>query len=153
MIKPTDGSGEIERQKIAVLSEATREPLVHCNTVWPFVFFPDTVSVDKNKIEIVYGLFFFSKHLFQILIQDLRTAHLSTGLFFATLTFEIIGYEQNPREVTFLPKQQATTVHRIIIGLMAAKREGIEIEELSDKEVYQSAWQIGKGQTDLNSAI
>ena len=69
------------------------------------------------------------------------------------MTFEAIGYEENPTKVLFLPKQQAIDTHRVITGLMAAKREGVDIEKLPDNEVYKKAWEIGRGETNLNSAI
>lgn len=131
------------------LVKASKKVLYKCRSVFPFTFFPDTVVVDQNKIDIVYSTFFFSKSIFTLMIDDVRTVKVNIGPFFATMLFEVIGYEKNPQPVRFLPKKSALKMRRIIMGLTTAKRERIELESLNRKLLVQKAEEIGTTQEKI----
>lgn len=136
-------------QEISQLSEASQDILFQCSSVFPFTLFPDSISVDKKKVTIVYSLFFFSKSVFTILLEDIRTVKVDSGLFFGTLSIEVAGYEQNPQPLNFLPKFSAFKIRDIIMGLVAARREEIGIGKINKKELSIRAKKIGQAHKDV----
>lgn len=131
------------------LVKASKRLLYKCETVFPFTLFPDMILIDQNKIDIIYRNFFFSKSVFTLMIDDVRTVKVSAGPFFASMNFEVVGYEQNPAPVRFLPKASAFKMRRIIMGLTAAKREGIDLDNMSKQQVKQKIQEIGAAQEQL----
>ena len=89
-------------------------------------------------------MFFKSKRTYNILIEDLISVKLSTSLFFATMRFEIQGYEQNPAPIRYLSKQEAIKAHRLITGLITCKRNNINLKKMSFEEINKKVYQIGK---------
>lgn len=42
------------------LADNSQRTVFRCHTVFPFTLFPDTIVVDQNKVDIIYGKLFFS---------------------------------------------------------------------------------------------
>lgn len=132
------------KQELNKLADASQTELMRCTSIFPFTFFPDTIHVAKTKIDIVYGVFFFSRRVFSILYEDIKTLRISTNLLFASFQFEIVGYEQNPEPVRFLPKRKAMRTRQLIMGMVSIKREGVEIGTIKKDELISKALAIGR---------
>ena len=139
------------KQKLNHLVSASNRMLCKCRTVFPFTLFPNTVMVDQNKIDIVYTKFFFTKKIFTLMIDDVRTVRVFAGPLFASMHFEVVGYEQNPEPVNFLPRECAFRLRRIIMGITAAKRENIDLQQVEKSHVRQTVEEIGATQEEIPS--
>lgn len=135
--------GQSSQPKLDKLRKATDRLIYKCESMFPFTLFTDSVLIDLNKVDIVYRNFFFSESVFTLMFEDVRTVKVSNGPIFATMRFEVTGYEQNPAPVSFLPKSEAGVARQIILGLTVAKREGINLEELENKMIRKKAAEIG----------
>jgi hypothetical protein len=130
--------------KISQVIQKTNRVLIEVKGVFPFIFFPDRIVVDENKVTIVRKLFFFSDRVFPINFTDLKNAVVTTNLFFAALEFELRGYEKNPRPVKFLPKKAALIAQQIITGLILANHQHLDLTHLSQEKVVETAINIGR---------
>lgn len=139
--------------KLDNLEKNTKEVIIEAKSVFPFQLFPDKISIDKNKIEIVYVDFFFMKRTFTILVEDLLNVKIHTGIFFASLYFEVEGYEKNPEPVSYLAKSDAMQIRDTIVGLIKAKREEVPIEKIHKKEAREKLKKIGQTDKNLASAV
>lgn len=144
----TDKDAQHEEDKLVELASASDQVLMRVQAVFPFQLFPDIVVLSREKIEIIYSQFFFSKSVFSILLSELSTIEIDTNPFFATMRFEVQGYEKNPNPVTHLPKQEALKLQSIIIGLMSAKKRGVAVEPIEKNILRDNAEKIGKVHTD-----
>jgi hypothetical protein len=135
-------------QKLDNLVLKARRTLLEINTVFPFDFFPDRVRIDENKVDIISYEFFFTKHLISILIKNINSATISTGVFFATLNLEVAGfvtgYNVKPYPIRYLWKRDAIRARRIILGLIAAEKEKIDLAKVSSKDLIFKIEEIGK---------
>lgn len=132
-----------ETEKLDELVKESSEILYEVSAVFPFQLFPDKVIINTTKVTVVHkGLFF--KHIFPILIRDLNTVKVSRGILFASLSFEIKSFEENPEPVSFLWPDQAGKAESIILGLLSAVRaEGVDVSKVPLKKVKKSAEKIG----------
>lgn len=140
---------QVQQENLDKVVDASKRLLYKCSTVFPMTLFPDTVVVDQNKVDIVYSNFFFSKSVFTIMVDDIRTVKVNAGPFFATMMFEVIGYERNPEPVRFLPKRSAFEVRRLIMGLIAARKERVNLEKIDPRIVKKKVLEIGAEQEQL----
>lgn len=135
------------------LVKNSSRPLMQVKSLFPFKIFPDSISVDRNKVDIVHTLFISSKQVFTILIEDIRTVELSFGILTATITFEVTGYEQNPDPVKHIPRDLAMQMRCLILGLATTRREGLNLDEYDDKTLIDKALAIGRTQENLESFV
>lgn len=126
--------------------------LCRVQQAFPFNIFPDSITVDPNKIDIVYRNFFWEKQVFTILIEDLTTIKINTGIVYASANFEVRGYEKNPDPINHLSKKDAIKLHQIVIGLSKAVRDNMKIN-LEKKDNLKKLRSIGKTREDLTAAI
>jgi len=114
------------------------------NSVFPFDLFPDSIVIDHNKVSIVRRTGPFSQKIFPIALADIKTVTVYSGILFASLTLEIAGYEQNPGTVIKLNKFKAQKARKIIMGLIVANRQEIDLSKLSTKQLSRDLPKIGK---------
>lgn len=140
-----------EAETLRNLANTTDELLFECTSFFPFDFFPDQVKVYSNKVDIIESYFFFSKSAITLLIQDIQTVEVDTDLFFGSLKFEMKGYERNPVLLKFILKNKAIHLRQMIMGLVTAKREGIEFDKIDTTIIRKEAKKIGDVREDLMS--
>lgn len=141
-----------ETQKLEKLVADSDEVIYEATATFPFQLFPDKIIVDKNKVTVVRKEFLF-KRSFPILIEDLRTVRVNRGLLFSSIEMEIMGFDQNPSPITHLSPVVATKVKQYLLGLMEAKRTGIDLSVLSAREVKNCISKIGTSDEETNSLM
>ena len=136
---PDDVKTYIERMKkedkLRKLVYRSNEVLFKCKTVFPFDFFPDTLIIDKTKINIINKEFFFSESVHSIMIRTIKDLQVDTNMFFAKLIIIPDVYMGQTTEISYLRKKDALEARRIIQGLMLCEREEIDISDLDAKEI------------------
>lgn len=130
-------------EKVDKLVEKTQEPLMKVNTVFPFTLFVNSVVVDRAKVLIIYREFFYQRTEFPIYLADVKSVRVEAGPFFATLHFEISGYEKNPEPVYYLPRAKTLELREVLTGLVAANNAEAQTEDLEDSELFEKAKKIG----------
>lgn len=132
--------------KLQNLVDRTHRVIFRAKTVFPFDFFPDEVIIDENKIDIVINIFFSSSDTVTIPFKTVQTAHVSTDLFFGTLTLNLEFSKENPVIVNFLKKSDAIKARRIINGLAICAKENINLSKFDIEVVREKIEEIGKTQ-------
>jgi len=132
-----------EEKKLNALADQTQTTLIEVSSMFPFTIFPNTIRVDQNKADIIWRQFFTVETVFSMLLSNINGIHISESLFFAALTFEVTGYETNPEPIKYLPKNQARQVRRILLGLITAHKEGIDMSKIPDDVILQKVEEIG----------
>jgi hypothetical protein len=136
--------------KLEELVKETETVIYQLSSVFPFQLFPDKIIIDKSKVTIVRKEIFF-KRVFPILIENIKTVKVSRGLLFAAMEFEITGYEENPRPVTFFWPGEATKAKQYIFGLIQAKKGGVDLAKLTTVQIKKRLEEIGKAEEEVES--
>lgn len=145
--KPIYINGErekVSREKLNVLTKKSHRVLYKIRTVWPFDFFPDTVSINENSVDLTNKLFFYSQQVYSIPISDIKQVVLSTSLFFAEMNLYVVEWtEKNPPPVRYLRTNEALEAKCIIDGLIACQREGIDVSVFDTRLLKRKFEEIG----------
>lgn len=134
--------------QMSKLMDLNKNKILEIKNVFPFDLFQDRVIVSAHKVDLVYGVFFYSDYVVSMLIKDMKNAKVSTGIFFGTLTFELHGYETNPPPVKFLWREDAIKARRVIEGLIACCQNGIDITELDPNNIQEKIEEIGRARVE-----
>lgn len=138
---------DIEAKKFETVLKASRRVLFRAKGVFPFDFFPDEIVIDENKVDIIHGIFFYSRDVFSVPFSRITGAASTTGLFFGSIHLELDGYAKDPSPVTFLFNRDAAKARRIINGLVAANRQNIDLSKLPLSELIHKIEEIGISST------
>ncbi len=138
---------EIEEnaQKLDALAMESNSIIYEASSVFPFQLFPDKIVIDVNKITVDRRDFLFQR-VYPILIEDVLTVRLDRGILFASLIFEVNKFIQIARPITYLKPHEAATARQYIMGLVQAKKAGIDLSKLTLDQIRIKLKEIGKTQ-------
>lgn len=127
--------------KLSVLADLAQEVLFEAKSVYPYELFPDKITICLNRITITY-VTPFSKDERPIPIEYLNTAHVTRGMFFASLSIETFGVEK-PNPIHHLRIDDARIARRYILALVECKKNGVNFGDYNIKEIREKLQSIG----------
>ena len=128
--------------KLSILADLSHEILFEAKSVYPYELWPDKITICLNRITITYKKPF-SVDERPIPIEYLNAAHVTQGMFFASLSIETFGVEK-PNPIHHLKIDDATTARRYILALIECKKNGINFGDYGIKEIREKLLEIGQ---------
>lgn len=97
-------------------------------------FCPDTLTVDENKVNIFHNDFFGAGDAHNILIENITSVTTLSGSLSSSLEIVDSTNDKSPvaYQISNLKRAEAHQARRLILGLMVAKKAGIELREFED---------------------
>lgn len=136
-----------EIPKIRDLERMKDRELMRIKNVFPFVFFPDELVIEENKLTFIWSVFFWSKDVRSVLIKDISKISCESGLFFAKITVLDQYFARDSMMIEYLPKKKALEARRLIQGLIVSTRENIDYADVPKHDVIKSAMKLGEADT------
>jgi hypothetical protein len=120
--------------------------LLTSQSVFPFDLFPDMLTIDENKVNIVYRNFFGISHVHSIFVSDITDVTVDVQIFLATVTLVNSVNMRYPITVKIkaLPVQEALKARDIIQGLIATQRKKIDLKDIPARSVENDVEMAGK---------
>lgn len=125
------------------VAEHNTEILFKLKSVFPFDFFPATICIDLQKVNVIDRVFFWAKNTVSVPISEIFVVECDTSLFFATLRVKDKRFQNDPIEVRYLKKSEALEAQRIIQGLVAVHNQKLNMGGMSTDEIKVNAEIIG----------
>lgn len=132
-----------ETEKFNHMVDQCEVPLLKITTVFPFVFFPNDVIVDVNKVTIIFRNFFASEQVHSVLVKDISDVVVETNPIFAVLKIVDIGYTDNTIDINYLKRSDAEKARRVIQGLVMIQRNGIDLSKVECDDLLQKVENLG----------
>lgn len=132
-----------EKVDIKTFVSNSESCLLKIRTMFPFTFFPNEILIYRNKVVIVQRFLPFTKKEFPMLISDIKSVTVSVGPVFASMFFEISGFEKNPEKIEFLKRSEALDARKIITGLILMSKKEIATNDMEGAEILTAARQLG----------
>lgn len=128
---------EEDSQTVNDLIAKSNRCIISISSLFPWDFFPNTISVEENRVTFIFRQFLASQS-HSIEIKDISNVFIESSLFFATIQVVSNTYVQNDIKIGNLYKKKAQKVQKIIEGLRTLKEYNIntsnyEIGELIAK--------------------
>lgn len=130
-------------KKLDTLIRNSQKTLYIISAIFPFDLFPDQISIEPTQINVVKKSFFATYHVQSIPLKNVADVFLQTSLLFATLKIIDSSYIENSVKIEYLPKDKACRARRIIMGLVIAMKENIDLSRLQVKDLALKAEQLG----------
>lgn len=135
-------------QELEELAEKSHEVLYEAETVFPFTLFPDTVSLDREKLTIANRFFWRTANITSVPIGEIMSAEAIVGPFFGSLHLTFRFFANNERSVNFLTHKDAIEIQRLIHGFIIAHRREIDTTHISMEELKAMLYDLGQGVSD-----
>lgn len=145
-VRRTDQKPEGKQTEAQVhqMARKSSQILFRTKTVFPFDLFPDTLTINCNKIDVVNAQFFASTQTTSIPLHDIANVEVQTAPFFATLRIINIRYPMNPVVLSYLKKKEAIKAKNIIDGLLVAVSQGTDVASIEPTKLLKQIEKTGK---------
>lgn len=145
VIKESAKEEEKSKQKLHTLLKRSELRVFSMNTVFPFDLFPDTLTVDENKVNLTFREFFASEVKNSIAIKDISTVTVESGFFLSTMKFLLVHPNQEENVIKMGPfkRMEAERAKRIILGLSICIKEGVEVSKINDQDLVRKIEELG----------
>ena len=143
------------RNELRAAIGGAHEILATAQTVFPFVLFPDTITVDRGKLTISHRSFFRIAEVVSLRIEDILNVTANVGPLFgslhiATRFFGTSGSEVSDKSyrINWLRRDDALRIKRIVHGYIIALQRKIDTSALSSTELADLFTELGADTPD-----
>jgi hypothetical protein len=130
------------------LTEKSLDVLYEATTVFPFTLFPDTITLDREKLTIAERFFWRTARITSVPVGEIMSAEANVGPFFGALHLTFRFFTNNERSISFLPRRDAIEMQRLIHGYIIAHRREIDVSSVSKDKLIEMLTELGQGATD-----
>ena len=131
-------------RKLSEVIGNSQDVLFSANTVFPFVLFPDTVTVDREKVTVAHRTFFRVAEIVSVPIEDVLNVTADVGPFFGSIVIQTRFFD-NHANINFLKRHDALKLKRVLQGYVVATKKSIDCSTFSASQLAEILDNLGKG--------
>ncbi len=135
-------------KKLIEVSRKSHEILFKANTVFPLTLFPDTITLDREKLTVAKRFFFGAAQINSTPIRDILSVEANLGPFFASLRMSSRYFVKNPFAVDFLWRKDAVELQNLLQGYIIAHEQEIDCTTTNKNDLVNLLKRLGRGDTD-----
>lgn len=135
-------------QKLYEVVLKGHEVLFSADTVFPFTLFPDTVTLDREKLTIIQRTFFRTAKSASSRIKDIQGIDLDVGPFFGSVKVSSRLFTDDHKHINFLSRSNAIKLTQLVRGYVIATQEEIDMRKVPKKDLIALLEDLGKGVAD-----
>ncbi len=133
------------KQELKTAIRSSHQILASAKTVFPMTLFPDTVTVDREKLTITTRGFFRVAEVMSTRVEDILNVTVNVGPLFGSLkVVSRIFSPDKPYEIHHLWRDDAMKLKRIMQGYIIARQKEIDVTPLSTEDLSKMLDQLGK---------
>ena len=131
-------------KKLHKIVSKSNEVLATATAVFPFDFFPDSVTLDRTKVTITKRSFFWSAEVISIRIEDILNISSGVGPFFGSITIASrVMSSEDHFTIDYFWRKDAIRLKHIIQGYVIAHHNDIKVSHLPKKEMIATLSELG----------
>ena len=143
--QPGDASRQKAREELEQAVRGASEVLASATTVFPFTPFPDTITVDREKITVTRRLFYRSAEVITARVEDVLNVTADVGPFMGSLRITTRFFNPGkPYTIKYLWRRDALKLKRILQGYVIAAQKEIDTSALSTEELSKLLDKLGQ---------
>lgn len=120
--------------------------LANATTVFPFTLFPDTLSIDREKLTIVHRTFYKVSEVMSIHTDDILNVTANIGPIFGSLVLSTRFFNTDkPYIINYFWREDALRLKAIVQGFIIAKQSGIDMNNIEARDLGLLLQKLGSG--------
>jgi len=132
-------------EKLIELTEKAQDILFTADTVFPLTIFPDTITLDREKLTVIDRYFFRVAKVITVPISSMISADVSIGPFFGAVHMTSKYFSDNTHVVRYLWRKDAEEIHRLIQGYIIAQEKGVDVSDIDKEDLRVLLNDLGRG--------
>ena len=133
-----------DSEKLIDIAVGAQDNLITARTIFPFNFFPDTISIDRQKLTIVHRSFFQVSSTISVQIDDVQIAKVDVGPLFGSVHLASKYFVDNIQSINFLKRADAIRIQRLLQGYMIAHHRKIDCGSIDNEQLVILLNELGQ---------
>jgi len=113
--------------------------------VFPFTLFPDTVTLDREKLTIANREFFRVAKIITVPVTSMVSAEADVGPFFGSIHMTSKYFIDNTHHLNFLKRSDAIELQRLLQGYIIAQEREVDVSEIDKDDLRILLHDLGQG--------
>jgi hypothetical protein len=135
-------------EKLIDITEKAQDVLFEADTVFPLTLFPDTITLDREKLTVATRAFFRTAKIVSVPVSSISSAEVDVGPFFASLHMASKFFVQNTYSVNYLKRRDAAKLHKLLQGFIIAQEKKIDVTDINKQDLCMLLEDLGQGVSD-----
>lgn len=135
-------------EKLIDVTEKAQDCLFKADTVFPFTLFPDTITLDREKLTVATRHFFKMATIVSVPISSISSAEVDVGPFFGSLHMASKFFTQNKYTVNWLSREKALKLQHLMQGFIIAQDKKIDVTDINKEDLLILLDDLGQGVSD-----
>jgi hypothetical protein len=148
-LSPEELTGSKEPQEVHErlidITEKAQDVLFQADTVFPFTLFPDTITLDREKLTVATRYFWRTAKIVSVPISSISNAETDVGIFFGSLVMASKYFIQNKYRVNFLWRRDALKIEHLLQGFIIAQERDIDVTDIDKEDLLLLLNDLGQG--------
>jgi hypothetical protein len=133
----------VEEKLMHATTEAQNN-LLTATTVFPFMLFPDTIYLDREKLTIVHRSFFRTADTISMQISDILSVQGNVGPFFGNLVLSTKYFNNSSQTIKYLRRSDVIKFQRLIQGSLIAHDRHIDCVDIESEQLVTLLSDLGQ---------
>jgi hypothetical protein len=143
--KPDEMEPDEIHEKLIDVTEKAHDILFTADTIFPFTLFPDTITLDREKLTVIQRFFFRVAKVITVPVTSMISADANVGPFFGSVHMTSKYFIDNTHHVNFLRRNDAEEFHRMLQGFIIANEKEIDVSEIDKEDLKILLHDLGHG--------
>jgi hypothetical protein len=139
---------DTDSEKLIDITAGAHDMLITATTVFPFVLFPDTINIDRQKLTIIHRSFFRVADVISVQIDDIQNVESSVGPFFGSIRLTSRYFINNFQSIKFLQRGDVVKIQRLLQGYMIAHHRKIDCSTIDKAQLIILLNDLGQGSSN-----
>jgi hypothetical protein len=132
-------------EKLMHATTEAQEDLLTATAVFPLNLFPDTISLDREKLTIVHRSFFRMVDTISMQIGDILSIKGNVGPFFGNLVLSTRYFNNSTQTIKFLRRGDVLKFQRVIQGSIISHHRKIDCSDIESVQLVTLLSDLGQG--------
>lgn len=125
--------------------DVNQEILLEADAVFPFMIFPDSIKIDRNKVVIIHRDFFKIAQIINIQISEILAIEADVGPFFGSVAITTKQFSKPINKITMLSRSNVAKIQNLLLGFLAANKQMLDYSHLEKDELVKLLEKLGRG--------
>ncbi|HYH74677.1 MAG TPA: hypothetical protein VD735_01825 [Candidatus Saccharimonadales bacterium] len=135
-----------QQQHLVTMVNNAQEVLFKADTVFPFTLFPDTITIDREKVTVTRRSFFKVGEVLSIHMDDILSVTADVGPFFGSVKIMIrFVNNQQPDPINYLKRKDVLRIKCLMQGYIIARQQGVDCGHMPKEQLVKMLQNLGGG--------
>jgi hypothetical protein len=137
-----------DTKELLKAAKKSHEVIYKTTTVFPFTPFPDTITIDREKVTIANRYFFRVAKLTSSPIDHIQNVEANIGPFFGSVQITSRFFYKNIRQLRYLWREDAEKIQKILQGFIIVSQKDFSVTDVPKDQLLKMLIELGSGEVD-----